>query len=266
MCADISYNSSRANNSEASNLNNRKTAVLEYGRSGGVGYRTTKHTMNPNANLRNKRTSNPFQIQKKKNVEPDLITVPINDSPSLVPSKITRSIHPLIKDSAIKGVNSSLPKFQKPNLRSTVLYKENLRATLIDLKPIDNIGRLKLAKIHQSANRPLHKIKDLDERVEFCQCCTLPCEYKGIIEKYNYCDSTELYYDCGVGTVLYYYFFKFSMLIVGILFVMIGISYMIGNYQYYAELRDLCNLYYNSYSYVPEVIQRCKKYLNDKDT
>ena len=45
---------------------------------------------------------------------------------------------------------------------------------------LDGKGFINYAKIHSSANRPLNKINNLTEKVEFCPCCNyhhIPKEY-----------------------------------------------------------------------------------------
>ena len=66
-------------------------------------------------------------------------------------------------------------------------------------------GYIIYAKIHSSANRPLNKINNFTEKVEFCPCCNLPSYTKGILEPFSYCTPTKKFSDCGVGIYLYFF-------------------------------------------------------------
>ena len=80
---------------------------------------------------------------------------------------------------------------------------------LKNLHYLDRAGKIKYAKKHSSADRPLHKIRNFTRETDFCQCCNLPCETKGVIEPYRICDSTDKFSECGLGVSLYFHFFRY---------------------------------------------------------
>ena len=77
---------------------------------------------------------------------------------------------------------------------------------------LDRPGKIKYAKKHASAYRPLNKINEFTKEIDFCLCCNLPCETKNIIEIFNICDQTENFSECGIGISLYFYFFLNSII------------------------------------------------------
>ena len=106
----------------------------------------------------------------------------------------------------------------KNNDEKNLNSKQNLTRTMIVNKKIesfslDDLGKIEYAKKHRSANRPLHKIKEFNSNVNFCRCCNLPCEEKGIIEPFHFCDDIDMFSECGLGITLYFYFFQFMILI-----------------------------------------------------
>ena len=103
---------------------------------------------------------------------------------------------------------------------------------------LNKIGSIRLAKIHSSANRPLNKIKS---QTEFCQCCNMPAEQEGILEKYKFCDKPDNFTDCGEGITFYFLFFKFAINVLIITFLLVCIYNIIYSKKYYEELFALCN-------------------------
>ena len=122
-------------------------------------------------------------------------------------------------------------------------------------------GKILLAERHRDANRPLHKIKHFTSKVKFCNCCNLPQETKGIIEKFHYCDSIEKFAECGIGTYLYFYYFQYAILILTITLFMSSIPTLILNEHYTRGLNNICNNYYDKYSNV-DLYPKCKKYVS----
>ena len=122
-------------------------------------------------------------------------------------------------------------------------------------------GKILLAKRHSSANRPLHKINHFTSKVKFCNCCNLPQETKGIIEKFHYCDSIEKFAECGIGTYLYFYYFQYAILILTIALFMSSIPTLILNEHYTRGLNNICNNYYDKYDNV-DLYPKCKKYVS----
>ena len=131
--------------------------------------------------------------------------------------------------------------------------KENSEERIISSKSIvkksytlDELGLISSAKIHRDANRILKQINKFNENTKFCPCCCLPCPTPGVLEKFSYCDNTDDFIETGQGTSLYFFFFKYSMIIMAATAIIIGIPFLIFSYQYTYSLRKLCNNYYNN--------------------
>ena len=96
------------------------------------------------------------------------------------------------------------------------------------------------AKIHSSANRPLHKINNLTEKVEFCPCCNLPSYTKGILEHFSYCSPTENFSECGVGIYLYFFYLKFAIFMLCIATCIAAIPMIIMSEHYTRGINTVC--------------------------
>ena len=125
---------------------------------------------------------------------------------------------------------------------------------------LDCPGKIKYAKKHASADRPLHKLKNFTKETDFCQCCNLPCETKGVIEPFKMCDSTDTFSECGLGIALYFFYFRFCILCLGIIFLMLDLPLIFFNKLYYDDLNRSCdkNLYRKNFSI-------CNKYEDDSE-
>ena len=123
-----------------------------------------------------------------------------------------------------------------------------------------NPGKILLAKRHSSANRPLHKIKSLNQKVKFCPCCNLPEETIGIIERFNFCDSIEDFAECGIGTYLYFFYFQYAIVILIITFFMSSLLTIILNEHYTKGLNNICNQYFLEYGNT-KLYPYCKEYI-----
>ena len=114
-----------------------------------------------------------------------------------------------------------------------------------------SLGEIKIAKIHREAIRPLKKIKDLtkeDIKNNSCPCCGLPLKISGKLEEYKMCDNPDEFSDCGEGVILYFSFFKFCILVTFIATIGIGFFDSYISYNYYSELRKICdNEHYKKY-------------------
>ena len=132
----------------------------------------------------------------------------------------------------IKPVNKTLTRTMVVNKK----IEENFS--------LDDLGKIEYAKRHNSANRPLHKIGDFTPNVKFCQCCNLPCQAKGIIEPFHFCDDIDLFSECGLGVTLFFYFFQFMALIMFIGIVVLSISTLIFNLKFTNNIIDICNEYF----------------------
>ena len=111
-------------------------------------------------------------------------------------------------------------------------------------KTLDDIGEISAAKIHRDANRILKQINKFDKNTKFCPCCCLPCPTPGVLVRFSYCDNTNDFIETGQGTSLYFFFFKYSMIIMAATAIIIGIPFLIFSYQYTYSLQEICNNYY----------------------
>ena len=159
--------------------------------------------------------------------------------------------------------------FQKENLKdrgretkkNNQKVKEALTRTMVVKNKVENyslddLGTIENAKKHRSANRPLHTIGEFTEHVNFCRCCDLPCEEKGIIEPFKFCDNIDEFSECGLGITLYFYFFRFMTLIVFMGIVILSISMIIFNYHYSDGLIEVCDIYYKNH--INETLGYCE--------
>ena len=126
-------------------------------------------------------------------------------------------------------------------LKSTVVVK----AQVDEDYSLDNVGTIPLAKLHRSANRPMHKLQEFTKETVFCYCCNLPCKKKGIIEPFHFCDSTDKFSECGIGTSLYFWFFRFSILCMFLDTLVLSIPILIFNHHYTKGINRVCNNLYN---------------------
>ncbi len=146
----------------------------------------------------------------------------------------------LNKDTFLKERVSS-ESINNLQIGQTVLLKKRIKGK----KTLDDLGEIEEAKKHCSANRPLHIIKDkLNNNVNFCRCCDLPCEEKGIAEPFNFCDNIDKFSECGLDVSLYFYFFKFLILVLFISICVIILSMMIFNKHYTKGINRVCNNIY----------------------
>ena len=127
-------------------------------------------------------------------------------------------------------------ELRRIDTRQTVMMEER-----IEENTLDDLGKIEEAKKHRSANRPLHKIKDFNSNVNFCRCCNLPCEEKGIIEPFKFCDNIDNFAECGLGVSLYFYFFQFASVVIFVGICVLAISMMVFNHHYTKGINRVCN-------------------------
>ena len=142
------------------------------------------------------------------------------------------------------------------NSRHKPLARTKFVKNKLETYSMDEIGKIEKAKNHRNANRPLHLIGEgLNDNVNFCHCCDLPCEEKGIIEPFNVCDSSDNFAECGLGISLYFFFFKFVLFISFLGLLCLSIVLMILNIHYSSEIKDVCknNNISNCYGYMTGV-------------
>ena len=109
-----------------------------------------------------------------------------NDSTIPITLKSNIQIEGIKDDGRGKDTKNFLQK--NKNLTRTMVVKKN-----IEDYSLDDLGKIENAKNHRSTNRPLHKINDFTDCVNFCRCCSLPCEEKGIIEPFGCYEDKEGY-------------------------------------------------------------------------
>ena len=162
-----------------------------------------------------------------------------------------KNAHPLLTKNSKNYSEETLDNFY-PNHNLNNLCDKSI----IKNRPfLDRPGKIKYAKKHASADRPLHKIKNFTKETDFCQCCNLPCETKNIIEPFKICDSTDSFSECGLGIALYFYYFRFCILCLFVVFMMLALPFIIYNKHYSDQLNSACdnNIYRKN-------ISICNKY------
>ena len=136
--------------------------------------------------------------------------------------------------------------FQEENSKSNETKKKNeLKATIkkknLKSKKMNYIGKIEDAKIHSDANRPLKKLGEFSSQTRFCNCCGLPCEQKGVMEKYSFNDSTEEFIKHGQVISLYFSFYIYSIVILIYVFFSISLPTLILTHERTKELNKICN-------------------------
>ena len=102
-------------------------------------------------------------------------------------------------------------------------------------------GKIEFSKIHSSANRPLNKIGDFNNKTQFCPCCNLPAEQDNILMPFKFCDSIEKYSECGEGIFLYFAYFKFAIASLFVCSLIIGFTNIYYNFNCNKTLKNFCN-------------------------
>ena len=167
-----------------------------------------------------------------------------------------KNAHPLLPKNS-KNFSEEINDNYNPNEKFNELFDKSI----IKNRPfLDRPGKIKYAKKHASADRPLHKIKNFTKETDFCQCCNLPCETKNIIEPFKICDSTDTFSECGLGISLYFYYFRFCILCLGIVLVILALPLIIYNKHYSNQLNSACDKNIHRKN-----ISICDKYEDDSD-
>ena len=100
----------------------------------------------------------------------------------------------------------------KKNTRDMPLMRTILVKSKLETHSLDDLGNHELAMKHRYANKPLKVLGDLSEDdVNFCHCCDLPCEKKGIVEPFEMCDDTDLF--ANVVLAFHYIIFFLNLLL-----------------------------------------------------
>ena len=122
------------------------------------------------------------------------------------------------------------------------------------------LGKIEWAKEHASANRPMKKLAEFTKKTNFCNCCNLPCETPGIIERFSWCENTENFNICGKAVPLYFYYFRYCIYCLIVVSFIMSIPMTIFNNYNLQEIEKYC-LYKNEDSiFVNENETFCKKY------
>ena len=125
---------------------------------------------------------------------------------------------------------------------------------------LNYLGKRNEAKKHRYANIPLKKVGEKNDDTEYCSCCGLPVQQDGYLEKYSYCDSTEEFATNGQAISLYFSFYKYSIFILIIAFILISLPSLIISYKRSDELNKICNKIFEE-----KEIEECKIYLDHAD-
>ena len=163
-------------------------------------------------------------------------------------SQINPRNQSIIQNNYISNIDVESQNNKKVNNRSWISKlrsaKRNNSNKKIEIKVdcnMEGMGTIELAKLHRDANRPLKKIKEFDEKVEFCPCCSLPKEKKGYIEEFSFNADTDEFNQCGMGIPLYFSFFRFCLIILIFSFLSISLPTIIYTNFHTSELVDECN-------------------------
>ena len=166
-----------------------------------------------------------------------------------------------IKELKIINENSKEKLQENSSARNIAFLKKVNKA-----KTLDDIGEISAAKIHRDANRILKQINKFDKNTKFCPCCCLPCPTPGVLVRFSYCDNTNDFIETGQGTSLYFFFFKYSMIIMAATAIIIGIPFLIFSYNYTYSLQKLCNNYYNNRNEETiNLMDYCELYITEKE-
>ena len=131
------------------------------------------------------------------------------------------------------------------------------------------LGKIEWAKEHASANRPLNKLGQFNKNTSFCNCCNLPCETPGIIERFSFCENTENFSVCGKGVPLYFYFYRYCIYILIIVLFVMSIPMIISNNNHLRSIEKYCTYKKysdsNNYNHNPILNKTCEKYIKGKN-
>ena len=170
-----------------------------------------------------------------------------------------------------------LKKFQIDSYRKTRKKHFKLReqgfslvkSQIRDEFSLYKLGKIEWAKEHASANRPLNKLGQFNKNTNFCNCCNLPCETPGIIERFSFCENTENFSVCGKGVPLYFYFYRYCILILIIVLFVMSIPMIISNNNHLRSIEKYCTYkkYSDSdhYNHNPKLNKTCEKYIKEKN-
>ena len=147
--------------------------------------------------------------------------------------------------------------FKREAALSTVKYQIKNKFSL------DKLGKIKWAKEHASANRPMNKLKEFNKNTKFCNCCNLPCETPGVIQPFSSCEKSENFSICGRAVPSYFYFIKYCIYCLFVVLIMMSLPLAYFNYGRSIEIKDFCINIQNTKSIIYEKINNsCEIYLD----
>ena len=141
-----------------------------------------------------------------------------------------------------------------------------VRSQIAEEFSLDKLGKISLAKEHASANRPLNKIREFTKETKFCSCCNLPCQTDGVLEPFSFCEKSDNFYVCGKGIPLYFFYFKFCILISFVVLCTMSIPILVININFLDGIKDFCNnINKNNHTLLNTTFHNCYKYINNDD-
>ena len=106
---------------------------------------------------------------------------------------------------------------------------------------LDKLGKIKWAKEHASANKPMNKIKEFTKNTKFCRCCNLPISTPGIIEPFSFNEDIENFAVCGKAVSLYFNFYRYCIMCLIIALIMITLPMTLYNNDNLPAIEGYCN-------------------------
>ena len=154
------------------------------------------------------------------------------------------------KDNILNKINNNDNKNKSTNNQKWFKkLRKGKSIKKLDFKNIFNmegLGSINLAKLHRDANRPLKKIKEFDENIQFCPCCCLPGQKKGYLEELKFNENVNKFTQFGTGIPLYFSFFRFSLFILIFASFVISIPTLILSNYYTNQLKKACETIYEN--------------------
>ena len=141
-----------------------------------------------------------------------------------------------------------------------------VRHQIVEEFSLDKLGKISLAKEHASANRPLNKIKEFTKETRFCSCCNLPCETKGVLEPFSFCEKSDNFSVCGKGIPLYFFYFKYCILCSFVVLCIMSIPILVMNNHFLKGIKIFCNNIekYNM-TLLDNTFHNCHKYIDHNE-
>jgi len=168
-------------------------------------------------------------------------------------------------DSYMKKRRKRLEKHSLDKEHGFSLVKNQLKQQFSLYK----LGKIEWAKEHASANRPLNKLQQFTKQTKFCNCCNLPCETPGIMERFSACENTENFSVCGKGVPLYFLFFRYCILVLILVLLVMSIPMTILNHNHLVEIEKFCDYRQNNYNFYSEdesFNKTCEKYIRSNES